>query len=612
MNAARALWMVLSALLLALPGAGCSDAKDGGSDEEELGELSFVVSPPEGGQGQAMTVLLDASRSAFAFGETEVDFGEGVEVLSVTVEDGWTAIAEIQIDGGADTGARDVILSIEGRDTTLAEAFRVRSDSFEITPDNGKMGETLEVEIYGVNTEWQSGRTWVNFGDDIEVVSFTVLSETVAEATVAVAADAAPGWRNVWTEDGSHVVTLYDGFLVDRVAIAATWDPEDVDQGEVVEFTLIGRDTNFSNATGIRFYDGDYEMEDVVVDAITVIDSENLWGRMTVSNAAELGFRDVLVTTGEEGVMLRDAFEVMPGSVGLDEVAVSLSFNVVRGIDNGTGDIRESVNSQCIFYIPLDPGCPQSAEAAACSDGVDNDYDGYTDCYDTDCEQDLACAPSGPQPYDANVVIELRETGGDPHDCPTPQTVSAGDYVWLESPANVVTLVKNIDPGTGLIYYAPESALTMDDYVTDQWYDLHLQGDPDALPEEIIERIQPTVPADYELLTPQLWGNYSHDREEDFTFTWTPAQTYPDAILYSSIGGTTLVANDAPGSVATYPWDDGEWTFSSSELLQLNPNEVSFTLYSYIEGTTFGLKDSIYQSNLTESYIYLSGSMNLE
>lgn len=612
MPAARFVWLLIAALTFALPLSACKDKAAGDTGAAEEGEAAFAVSPPEGGAGTSMTVLVEASRSSFVFGETALDFGEGVTVDALTVEDGWTAVAEITIAADAETGLRDVAVDIEGRVTTLPEAFRVREDSFSITPDAGKMGETVEVTVVGVNTRWEAGRTWINFGDDIEVVSFTVLSETIAEATVAIAADAAPGWRDVWTEDGAHVVTLYDGFLVDRVAIAATWDPETVEQGDTVEFTLIGRDTNFTDATGLRFYDGDYELEDIVVQDITVLDAENLWGRVAVSNAAELGWRDVLVTTGDEGVMLRDAFEVTPGGVALDEVAVSLSFNVVRGIDNSTGEIQESVNSQCIFFIPLDPPCPDSAEAAACTDGVDNDYDGYTDCYDTDCETNMACAPQGPMPYDSNLVVELRNTGGDPHDCPSPQTVSAGDYVWLESPANTVTLVKNIDPGSGAIYYAPESALSMDDYVTGQWYDLHLQGDPEALPEEIIERVQPTVPADFELLTPQLWNNYTHDRNEDFVYTWTPAQTYPDAILAASIGGTTLVSNGEPASLSTYPWDDGEWQFTSSELLQLNPNNVSFDLYSYIEGVQFGLRDSIYQTNETESYIYLSGSLILE
>ncbi len=609
MPAARLPTAALAALL-SLPACSDKAAEDSGAGDEAA--VSFVLSPPEGGVGTSLSVLIEASRSSFVFGATELDFGEGITVETLTVEDGWTAAASIRIDEGAELGPRDVLVDIEGRVSALPEAFRVREDSFSISPDSGKMGETVELTVSGINTQWEAGRTWIDFGDDIEVVDFTVLSDTLAEATVAVAAEADPGWRDVRTEDGAHVVTLYEGFLVDRVALAATWDPESVERGDTVEFTLIGRDTNFSEATGLRFYDGDYELEDIVVQDITVLDAQNLWGRMAVSNAAELGPRDVLVTTGEEGVMLRDAFEVTPGEVSLDEVAVNLTFNVLRGIDNATGAINQSVNGQCIFFIPLDPACPNSAEAAACTDGVDNDYDGYTDCYDTDCETSLACAPQGPLPYDINTVVELRSTGGDPHDCPFPQTVSAGDYVWLESPANTVTLVKGVDPGTGTIYYAPESPLSMDDYVPGQWYDLRLQGDPEGLPGELIERVQPTVPADFELLSPALWNNYTHDRSEDFVFTWTPAQTYPDAVLAASIDGTTLVSTGEPASLSTLPWDDGEWRFTSSELLQLNPSNVSFSIYSYIEGVEFGLRDSIYQNNKTESYIYLSGSMILE
>jgi hypothetical protein len=620
MTAPRTAWI---AAAFCLVGAGCSDSKGGdtaGTDGEAAS--SYTLTPPEGGLGQSLRVLIQADRSAFTYGATEVDFGEGVAVNAVTVDDGWTAVADITIEPDAEEGERLVSLVSDGRTLTEDLPFRVRSDSFTISPDNGKMGETLEVQLVGNNTQWEAGRTWLDLGDDVEVTSLTVLSETIIEATVAISADADPGWRDIWTEDGSHVVTLYDGFLVDRVALAAEWDPGSVVQGQTVEFSVFGRDTNFIDGqTEIRFFDGSYEMDDIVVDSVTVLDAENLWGRATVSNAAEIGYRDVLVTTGEEGVTIPDAFMVEAGAVSLDEVAVSLVFNVVRGVDNSTGNVNQSVNASCIFYIPLDPACPQSAEAAACSDGVDNDYDGYTDCYDTDCERDLACAASGPQPYDSTVVTESLITGGDPHDCPVPTTVSAGDYVWLESEANVVTLTQNIDSSTGMIYYAPETPLTMDDYVTGQWYDLHLQGDPDGLPEEIIERVQPTVPADWELLTPALWNNYTHDRDEYFYFTWTPAQTYPDAIFAASIGGV-IEATGNPGSVANIPWDDGAHYFEPyltdsagvqyPYLQALGATDVTFSAYSYIEGVKFGLKDSIYQTNETESYIYLSASMILE
>ena len=104
----------------------------------------------------------------------------------------------------------------------------------------------------------------------------------------------------------------------------------------------------------------------LIVDTITVLDSENLYGQMTLSNAAALGMRDVLISTGDEGVYLTDAFEVVGGDWSLEEVAIDLSFYVVRSKDNETGEVTEAVRSYCTFYIPLDPPCPTGGGGLEC------------------------------------------------------------------------------------------------------------------------------------------------------------------------------------------------------------------------------------------------------
>lgn len=295
--------------------------------------------------------------------------------------------------------------------------------------------------------------------------------------------------------------------------------------------------------------------------------------------------RDVLITTADEGVRIPDAMEVIGGGLNLDEVAIDLDFYVIRGLDNDTGVISERVVATCIFYIPLNPPCPSGGGSGS---------------------------EPQPSPYDINAVGPIIGSGsGGDEDCPNPATLSAGDFVWLESGINTVTLEKTVDPNTGMIYYEGKD-LTMEDYVPNNWYDLHLQGDPEGLAEELVPGVLPTVPADWHLLTPQLWGNYTHDRTTDFVYTWTPAMTYPDAIFVTKIDGTTYAGTDYQGRAISIPWDDGEHSYTAEDLLQLDPNPVTFAAYSYIEGPEFGLRDSIYQTNQTESYIYLQASMILE
>ncbi|MCA9300516.1 MAG: hypothetical protein KDA28_15705, partial [Phycisphaerales bacterium] len=141
--------------------------------------------------------------------------------------------------------------------------------------------------------------------------------------------------------------------------------------------------------------------------------------------------------------------------------------------------------------------------------------------------------------------------------------------------------------------------------------DLHTEGEDGGVGEELLPEVLPTVPADWSMVSPELWGNYTHDRAEDFVFEWTPAETYADAIFAASVSGT-LEETGEPGAVSALPWDDGIHTFTSDQMSQLAAGPGNFTAYSVIKGPYFGLPDSIYQSNQASSYIYLQAYLVLE
>ena len=584
---------------LALFSLSCKDGgkADAGGDDRPVAS-AVEIYPPVGGQGTSLEVRLDANASVFAFDGTTVDFGEGIRIDGVNVDDGWGTRVAITIEPDAELGRRTVEVRSDGRNYTLTDSFEVISESFDVQPDTVRIGEAVEVDIVGVNTAWQGGVTWPNFGEGIDVVEFSVISETLAVASLNVSPDTAPGWRNVVMDNGGgSLVTLYDGLKVDRVALAATFDPPVAEQGDTVEFTVFARGTDFQSGTPrIGFADRFGSNPDIVVDTVTVLDAENLYGRMTLSNAAALGDRDVTLELPDEGVLIPDAFEVIGGDWDLSEVAIDLSFTVVRSRDNnGNGEIAERIRASCTFFIPLDPPCPQGGGGSGSGSEAGSD----------------------PSPYDNNGVWMAtgEGSGGGEEDCPFPTTVSAGDYVWLESNQNIITLEKQIDTSSGAIYYtAPD--LTLDDYVTDNMYDLHTAGDPDAIGEYVLDEVLPTVPSDWEWLSPDLWGNYTHNRSEDFDFTWTPAFTYPDAIFVVNIctkqSPCPMAEENWFGYAGAYPWDDGAHTFTASELSMMAPGGVPVYAYSFISGREFGLPDSIYQTNQAISYIYLSQYMVLE
>jgi hypothetical protein len=215
-------------------------------------------------------------------------------------------------------------------------------------------------------------------------------------------------------------------------------------------------------------------------------------------------------------------------------------------------------------------------------------------------------------PYDSTAVTQTYTQGGT-SDCPFPQTVGAGEHVWFESPCNVVTFDRTVDAATGMIYYT--APLTLDDYCFDQMYDLHTEGEDGGIGEYILDEVQPTVPADFSLVDPQFWGDLTVSQAEDFTYQWTPAQTYghdPEAFFVTGISGN-LVSTGEQGWIGALPWDDGIHTYTASDLQELEPGNVTFFAESTIpQGPFFGFPFSTIQTNYSNSYVYIQGSMVLE
>ena len=88
-----------------------------------------------------------------------------------------------------------------------------------------------------------------------------------------------PEWRNVSVDNGGgDRTTAWDGFKVDRVALAATFDPPVAEQGDTVDFTIQARGSDFLSGTPyIEFSDLFGSNPDIVVDSVRDVDAESLW-----------------------------------------------------------------------------------------------------------------------------------------------------------------------------------------------------------------------------------------------------------------------------------------------------------------------------------------------
>jgi len=548
-------------------------------NEEPVGTITSAdplvrLSPSVGGRGMNITLQLRGVNTQWVEGEVTIDLGTDIQVAGVTVEGPNFATADIAIDENAVLGFRPVTIEFfagEGEDRVLKtftmdgdEGFLVEPGGIAITPDRARLGETLQVKVDGFNTIFQDGSTWADFGEGIYVNWVLVEDETHATISVSVDQRADPGLHDVVVFNGPIGYTLMDGFFVDRSSIAIEIDPGHGNQGEVLPFVVSGFNTHFESggntdtlvdmSTSICVNEFYPDCQDTVEPGgvMTVLSPTNAQGTLRISNGAAPGLYDVraytmdrvdlnenmLIEPGEfiitEEVILHEGFEVRAVPIDCNDLpGVSFGFSISRDIDNDTCGINEGVSAYAVFYTPLDPPCG---------------------------------SPPGPPvfPYDLNYQINPPSGGAD---CPTTPTCDAGEFVYLESDVNTITLSRVQNAFTGEIGYYPAQPLTLEDYPFGYVdFDLRAEGsdDPTQIPEFTAEDVLYTLPSDFEFLSPELCQNYTHDPANDFVAEWTPANTYDVAGLTMSYSTSDTQNPPVPWQLITIPWDDGEHTWESS------------------------------------------------
>ncbi|TNE92582.1 MAG: hypothetical protein EP330_01160 [Deltaproteobacteria bacterium] len=548
--------VVASALMLL---AGCEQeelplAEDSGVEVPQTIVLSLY--PPRGGQGTTMNVQVNSNLPRFVFGDSGLALGEGITVDSVTVLDEWTLDAEIAIAEDAALGFRDATVTVEDSTYDLPESFRVVAEGLVVTPDNGRMGELLEVELHGSGTTWEPGNTWASFGEGVEVRWVEVHDETSATATIAIAPDAVPGTRDVHAEDPPDVVTAWDGFTVDRAVLSAVCRAEPLLTGTVGGLRVDALGDLLHPSMTVELWDDGGLANDTFLEDVIVGDPTWMEANVRVSNAARPGTRDLYVQVGDERFVVPDCLTIEQAPINPMSVRGYTYFIVSRDISPTSGSISEVVSAYAQFYIPLDPPCFGGGGSGS----------GF------------------PIPYDVNGVWP-NPTAGDPADCPSVRMVSAGEHVWFESDRNIVTLDRRVRPARNQIWYTGRD-LTLVDYVFDNLYDLRLEGDPDGLPAALVEDVQPTVPVDYDILAPDF-ARLIHPRSEPLDFEWTPAQSYPDGQFRVFVYGVLQDGRGGFGGII--PWDDGKHRWTSNNLSEFQEGPLEWRFESRLSGPRWAL-----------------------
>jgi hypothetical protein len=344
------------------------------------------VSPSSGAQGSTLGgVTITGNLTNWVQGTTVAILGAGVTVSELTITSPTTATATIAISPTAPVGGNSVVM-ITGTEIESGSGFSVTPSAayiqsvepnftcpttytnniagFNCSPGGAPTSvpvvgqlQTVTLNIIGVGTHWLQGETVMNFGSNVVTDQLTVSSPTTAQVQITVLSSAPVGFATLTTTTDGEVVSLQQAIDIEDgsptlLAIA----PGSGEQGVTMNLQVLGRFTHFNSTAGSALTSAAFN-QDITVNSINVIDSQNMIVNITISPLAYVDFstpcgHDLTITTGNEQVStgamdngtVDDNFCV---AVGAEEVT---TVNPVAGLQGSsevvtiTGSATDFVN----------------------------------------------------------------------------------------------------------------------------------------------------------------------------------------------------------------------------------------------------------------------------
>jgi hypothetical protein len=188
-------------------------------------------------------------------------------------------------------------------------------DAAGVFPDNGFIGRSLQVEVDGDTTSWDSAAT-ISFGDGVTVSGIEVVSPQVLRATLTIDPTAAAGKQDVTVTEANETFTLAQAFEL-KAPVTAEVAPN-FEQGGFGLITLTNADLlhpfdlttdangNFVNLT-VALADDNVSLNVVNATAETV----TLSGTIDV-NATTTGLITLTSTDTDGTTLLTTLFDAVP------------------------------------------------------------------------------------------------------------------------------------------------------------------------------------------------------------------------------------------------------------------------------------------------------------
>jgi len=274
-------------------------------------------------QGQTLYVCIVGQLSNWQQGVTTANFGPGIAVDALTITSSTTATAQITVLTTAPLGFEPVTLLTNGEYAMINQGINVVQGTAALlssSPNSAQQGSTLNVQVLGNLTHWQTGVTVASYSvPGIIVNTFTAQDSNTGVMNVSVSPLAPvlvlPGCASLTITTGTEQVGLTDQFCVQPgPAALANINPSSAIQGSTPTVTVTGQNTHFmSGVTTASFGTG------VTAGAVNVSSPTSATVSLAVTTSAPTGYHTVTLSTQGENASIANFFQVTPGTPTLNQ-----------------------------------------------------------------------------------------------------------------------------------------------------------------------------------------------------------------------------------------------------------------------------------------------------
>jgi len=261
------------------------------------------IGPFYGDPGETLYLTINGNNTHFD-NTTQVSFScSGITVNSVTANSATQLTANITIAADAPNCFGDVTATTG--DEGISCVFIVGGMIYT-NPSYAEPGNSLDITIYGTNTDFDN-TSQVSFScSSITVNSMIANSSTELVANITIAPEAPGGYCDVSVITEGKTVAGTQSFYIQRNYNCSSVAPSAAEPGETLDVTINSYNTHFDTATSQVLF----SCSGITVNKITAASTTQLIVNITIAADAPNCTGNVMVTTGSEVVTCESGFEI--------------------------------------------------------------------------------------------------------------------------------------------------------------------------------------------------------------------------------------------------------------------------------------------------------------